>query len=273
MGCAAAACGGHHLAGAGGAQGFSGARSVAVEPASPGRLLVVYRVRVDGVTYYLRVAEEAGEDLTTDAQVLARLAGLGVRVPVVVHVEAGPGDLDRSFLIVAALARGAWPAMEPTRRRAGRCGRPVVMPPLINAIEVEGFGWLRRDGLPGLHAELACYAEFVASDLPGRWPGWLAGAFSGGDLEALQAVVDQERQRPVPEGTWRTATSMPPTSGSTTGAGTSASSTSAKCAELTATSTLAISCCMSAQPAPFRCSRTSSPATPRRPPWPGITAI
>ena len=67
-------------------------------------LLVVYRVRADGVTYYLRVAEEAGEDLTTDAQVLARLAGLGVRVPVVVHVEAGPGDLDRSFLIVAALA-------------------------------------------------------------------------------------------------------------------------------------------------------------------------
>jgi Ser/Thr protein kinase RdoA (MazF antagonist) len=74
------------------------------------------------------------------------------------------------------------------------------MPPLINAIEVEGFGWLRRDGLPGLRAELACYAEFVASDLPGRWPGWLAGAFSGGDLEALQAVVDQERQRPVPRG-------------------------------------------------------------------------
>jgi hypothetical protein len=39
---------------------FPGARSVAVEPASAGRLLVVYRVRVDGVTYYLRVAEEAG---------------------------------------------------------------------------------------------------------------------------------------------------------------------------------------------------------------------
>lgn len=101
---------------------FPGARSVAVEPASAGRLLVVYRVRVDGVTYYLRVAEEAGEDLTSDAQVLARLAGLGVRVPVVVHVEAGPGDLDRSVLIVAALARGAWPATESHGRRA-RAGR------------------------------------------------------------------------------------------------------------------------------------------------------
>jgi hypothetical protein len=76
---------------------FPGARSVSVEPASPGRL-VVYQVRADGVLYYLRVAEEAGEDLTTDAQVLARLAGLGVRVPAVVHVEAEPDDLDRSFL-------------------------------------------------------------------------------------------------------------------------------------------------------------------------------
>ncbi len=252
---------------------FPGARSVSVEPASPGRLLVVYRVRADGVSYYLRVAEQAGEDLTTDAQVLARLAGLGVRVPAVVHVEAGPGDLDRSFLIVAALAGASLASHgtgEQARRAVRAAGRDAA---LINAIEVEGFGWLRRDGRPGLRAELACYAEFVASDLPGRWPGWLAGAFTGGELEALQAIVDQERQRPVPEGTWRTATSMPPTSGSTTMAGTPASSTSAKCAEPAATSTLATSCCMTAQPAPLRCSRTSSPATPRRPPWPGITAI
>jgi aminoglycoside phosphotransferase (APT) family kinase protein len=179
---------------------FPGARSVSVEPASPGRLLVVYRVRVDGVSYYLRVAEEADEDLTTDAQVLARLAGLGVRVPVVVHVEAAPGDLDRSFLIVAALAGGSLASHgtdEEARRAVRAAGRDAA---LINAIEVEGFGWLRRDGLPGLRAERARYAEFVASDLPGRWPGWLAGAFTGGELEALQAVVDQELQRPVPRG-------------------------------------------------------------------------
>jgi aminoglycoside phosphotransferase (APT) family kinase protein len=162
---------------------FSGARSVSVEPASPGRLLVVYRLRADGVIYYLRVAEEAGEDLTTDARVLARLAGLGVRVPAVVHVEARPGDLDRSFLIVSAVAG----------RAAGRDAA------LINAIEVEGFGWLRRDGLPGLRAELARYADFVAGDLPGRWPGWLAGAFTAAELDALQAVADHERQRPIPQ--------------------------------------------------------------------------
>ena len=179
---------------------FPGARSVSVESASPGRLLVVYRVRADGVIYYLRVAEEADEDLTTDAQVLARLAGLGVRVPAVVHVEAEPGDLDRSFLVVAALAGQSLASHgtdEQARRAARAAGRDAA---LINAIEVEGFCWLRRDGRPGLRAELACYADFMASDLPGRWPGWLAGAFTAGELDALQAVVDQERQRPLRRG-------------------------------------------------------------------------
>ena len=179
---------------------FPGARSVSVEPASPGRLLVVYRLRADGVIYYLRVAEETGQDLTTDAQVLARLAGLGVRVPAVVHAEARPVDLDRSFLIVSAVAGRSLAGHgtdEQARRAVRAAGRDAA---LINAVEVEGFGWLRRDGLPGLRAELASYADFVASDLPGRWPGWLAGAFTGGELEALQAVVDQERQRPVPRG-------------------------------------------------------------------------
>jgi aminoglycoside phosphotransferase (APT) family kinase protein len=177
---------------------FPGARSVSVEPASPGRLLVVYQLRADGVIYYLRVAEEAGEDLTTDARVLARLAGLGVRVPAVVHVEAQPGDLDRSFLIVSALAGRSLASHgtdEQARRAVRAAGRDAA---LINAIEVEGFGWLRRDGRPGLRAELARYADFVAGDLPGRWPGWLAGAFTAAELDALQAVADHERQRPVP---------------------------------------------------------------------------
>lgn len=178
---------------------FPGARSVSVEPASPGRLLVVYRLRADGVIYYLRVAEETGQDLTTDAQVLARLAGLGVRVPVVVHAEARPGDLDRSFLIVSAVAGRSLAGHgtdEQARRVVLAAGRDAA---LINAIEVEGFGWLRRDGLPGLRAELASYADFVASDLPGQWPGWLAGAFTAAELQALQAVADQERQGPVPQ--------------------------------------------------------------------------
>jgi hypothetical protein len=47
-------------------------------------VVVVFRAVVDGVRYYLRLAEEPGEDLTTDALVLERLRARDVRVPGVV---------------------------------------------------------------------------------------------------------------------------------------------------------------------------------------------
>jgi aminoglycoside phosphotransferase (APT) family kinase protein len=108
---------------------------------------------------------------------------------------------------------------------------------------------------------------------PGRWPGWLAGAFTGGELEALQAVVDQERQRPVPRGhlahgdfdathIWlddhgRYAGIID--FGEMRGADRHFD--------------LGHFLLHDRAPVPFRCSRTSSLATPRPPPWPGITAI
>jgi hypothetical protein len=51
---------------------FPGASSVSVEDAGGGRPPVVYRARVDNVTFYLRVAEVPGDDLTTDAWILGR---------------------------------------------------------------------------------------------------------------------------------------------------------------------------------------------------------
>jgi aminoglycoside phosphotransferase (APT) family kinase protein len=173
------------------------ARSVWVEPASPGRLLVVYRIRADDATYYLRVAEEAGEDLGTDAAVLERLAGMGVRVPAVVHVDPAPPELDRSVLVIAALPGRSLAESgsgEQARRAARAAGHDAA---LIASVPVEGFGWLRRDGRTELSAGLGSYAEFVAGDLPGRWPGWLAGAFTVAELDALHGIVEQERRQPA----------------------------------------------------------------------------
>jgi aminoglycoside phosphotransferase (APT) family kinase protein len=178
---------------------FPAARSVFVEPASPGRLLVVYRVRADDTVCYLRVAEEAGQDLTTDAWLLDSLAGLGARVPGVVHVESDPRDLDRSFLVVAALDGGslACHGTDAQARHAARAaGRDSA---LISAQLVDGFGWVRRDGRPGLRAGPGTYAGFAASDLPARWPGWLAGAFTTPELDCLGAIVAEECQRPAPQ--------------------------------------------------------------------------
>ena len=176
---------------------FPAARSVSLEPASPNRLRVVYRVRADDTVCYLRVAEEAGQDLTTDARVLANLAGLGVRVPGVVHVESDPSDLDRSFLVIAALDGDslACHGTDGQARRAARAaGRDSA---LISTQQVDGFGWLRRDGRPGLRAESGTYADFAVSDLPVQWPGWLAGAFTTSELDSLQAIVVEECQRPA----------------------------------------------------------------------------
>jgi aminoglycoside phosphotransferase (APT) family kinase protein len=179
---------------------FPAARSVSLEPASPNRLLVVYRVRADDTVCYLRVAEEAGQDLVTDARLLADLAGLGVRVPEVVHVESDPSDLDRSFLVVAALdgdSLASHGTDAQARHAARAAGRDSA---LISALPVDGFGWVRRDGGPGLRAESGTYTDFAVSDLPAQWPGWLAEAFTMSELDSLEAIVAEECQRPAAKG-------------------------------------------------------------------------
>ena len=82
---------------------FPEAISVSVEPVTEGRLLVLYRARIDGAAFYLRLAEEPGEDLSTDAGVLGRLRSLGVLVPVVVAAEASPAELARSYMMVTEI--------------------------------------------------------------------------------------------------------------------------------------------------------------------------
>jgi Ser/Thr protein kinase RdoA (MazF antagonist) len=173
------------------------ARSVTVEPASQGRLVVVYRVRTDTGTFYLRLAEAPGEDLTTDAEILGRLRSLGVSVPAVVGAEAAPAELARSFMLVTevpgcSLAEGG--TDDEARRAARVAGRDTA---IINSVGVQGFGFVRRSGTQPLTAQLSSYAEFAGSYLPEHWPGWLEGSFGRGQLDALEALVDTERTRPL----------------------------------------------------------------------------
>jgi hypothetical protein len=62
---------------------------------------VVYRAVVDGVQYYLRLAEEPGQDLTTDALVLERLRARGVRVPGMVAASPPTAAFPRSWQAVS----------------------------------------------------------------------------------------------------------------------------------------------------------------------------
>lgn len=178
---------------------FPTASTVTVEPATPGhRLVVVYRAIVDDAVFYLRLAEEPGQDLTTDAVILDRLKTLGASVPTVVAAEPASSPLALSYLIVTELpglplAEGGTDAE--AHRAARAAGHDTA---LINSLEVTGFGWLQRTGRPSLTAELPSYNAFAVSDLPGTWPSWLAGLFAPSHLDALEALAEAERTRVVP---------------------------------------------------------------------------
>jgi aminoglycoside phosphotransferase (APT) family kinase protein len=178
---------------------FPGASSVSVEAASE-RLVVVYRARVDDLVVYLRVAEQPGQDLTTDAQILDRLGGLGAAVPAVVAAEATPDELPLSYMIVTevpgiSLAHGG--TDDEARHAARLAGRDTA---IINSVPVEGFGWIQRHGAQLLTAELDGYGDFVVSYLPDSWPGWLAGVFDSHHLAALESLIDSERRRSLGHG-------------------------------------------------------------------------
>lgn len=174
---------------------FPRASSVAIEQASEGRVVVVYRATVDGVRYYLRLAEEPGQDLTTDALVLDRLRAMNVQVPGVVAASPATEAFPRSWMIMTEIP-GRSISQSGTDDQASQAaraaGRDVAV---INSVPVAGYGWLQRDGSEQLAAELSSYGQFVASYLPQPWPGRLGEAFGQRQLDALHALVEDEQAR------------------------------------------------------------------------------
>jgi aminoglycoside phosphotransferase (APT) family kinase protein len=179
---------------------FPGASPVSIGRASEGRVVVVYRAMVNGVRYYLRLAEESGQDLTTDALVLERLRALGVGVPEVVAASPSTAAFPRSWMIMTevpgrSIARGG--TDDEARQAAIAAGRDVAV---INSVPVSGFGWLHRDGLDQLTAELSSYSQFAVSYLPEPWPGRLGEVFDLRQLDALHALAANEQDRPLRSG-------------------------------------------------------------------------
>lgn len=176
---------------------FRRASSVSIGRASGGRVVVVYRAAVDGVRYYLRLAEKPGQDLTTDALVLGRLRTLGVRVPRVVAASPSTAAFPRSWMIMTevpgrSIAEGS--TDDEARHAATAAGRDAAV---INSVPVSGFGWLQRDGSEQLTAELPSYRQFAVSYLPEPWPGRLSEVFDQRRLDALHALAAGEQDRPL----------------------------------------------------------------------------
>jgi aminoglycoside phosphotransferase (APT) family kinase protein len=176
---------------------FDGPPRPTFERTADGVATQVYRVSRGTDTFYLRVAEEAHEDLSTDAELHQRLQDLGISVAEVVHVEAFDADIGRSVMITTevpglSLAETTDPGAAATVAEAA--GHDLA---LINSLPVNGFGFIqRRRAAWPLRAEHACYEGFLTSHLPQVWPGALEPLFTHEELDVVDRMLDQERGRP-----------------------------------------------------------------------------
>ena len=114
-----------------------------IERAPGGMSTPVYRLRRADETLYLRASEDPGGSMRAEAAVHERLRATGVSVPEVVAVDDAP-EIGRGVMLVreiegAPLAGGDVTDRAPILRAAGRDLARV------NAIAVEGYGWIRRD--------------------------------------------------------------------------------------------------------------------------------
>lgn len=157
----------------------------------------VYRIAHGETTAYLRVLPEAGASFAPEVLVHWRLRALGVRVPEVIYFEDGYAPLQRSVMVVSeihgsplASSAGFAPSQLDTIATAAGCDLAR-----INAIAVEGFGWVRRDQADEgpaqtLRAELPSHRAFALE----YWDddlAYLAGTqtLAPQDIAALERTV------------------------------------------------------------------------------------
>jgi aminoglycoside phosphotransferase (APT) family kinase protein len=125
----------------------------------------VYRIRRGSEVFYLRIAEEADDNLETEAELHRRLRDAGVKVADIVHVEPFNAGIGRSIMITTEVP-GVSSASDPANAAPviERAGADLAV---VNQIPVDGFGFIRRrDRRWPLHAEYPDYETFLLSYLP-----------------------------------------------------------------------------------------------------------
>ncbi|HEV2066278.1 MAG TPA: aminoglycoside phosphotransferase family protein, partial [Thermomicrobiales bacterium] len=149
----------------------------------------VYRVTVDDVVMYLRLAEEPGERRDAEVRVHELLRELGVPLPRVLRFEPDPPELDRSAAptsVIPGRPIGRHTRIAAFRRIAHAAGQDLAA---INAIPVQGYGWV--DFLRGedrhLVAEHPIRAAWVLEHLSATEPVIASGCFGA----SRSAAVDE----------------------------------------------------------------------------------
>jgi aminoglycoside phosphotransferase (APT) family kinase protein len=156
----------------------------------------VYRLHRGSDTLYLRVAENADDNLETEAELHDRLGALGVRVARVVHVEPFNDAIGRSIMITTEVPGACLAAHSAAAFAAAVVEEAGADLAVLNQVTVDGFGWVRRCGRRWpMRAQHTTYAAFVTSYLPQPWPGPLASLFDPPTLDAIEDLIEQERTR------------------------------------------------------------------------------
>lgn len=115
----------------------------AIDRALGGMSTPVYRLQRGAERLYLRISEDPGGSMHAEVAVHEHLRAAGVSVPEVIAVDDAP-EIGRGVMLVREIGGEPLAGVEgidlaPILRAAGRDLA------LINAVAVEGFGWIRRD--------------------------------------------------------------------------------------------------------------------------------
>jgi aminoglycoside phosphotransferase (APT) family kinase protein len=167
----------------------------AIERALGGMSTPVYRLRRGDECLYLRTSEDAGGSMHAEVAVHEHLRAAGVAVPEVIAMDEAP-EIGRGVMLVrevpgVPLAGANGVDRTPILRAAGRdLAR-------INAVAVEGFGWVRRDEpVWPPRAEHAAYAAFVEDSSAGL--AFVAERLSTREARALESCVDEAKSDDPP---------------------------------------------------------------------------
>lgn len=154
----------------------------ALERAIGGMSTPVYRLRKGDECLYLRLSEELGGSMRAEAAVHEHLRAVGVSVPDVVATDDGE-EINRGVMVVREISGSPLAETVGIERSAivRAAGRDLA---LINGVDVEGFGWLRRDEpVWPPRGEDATYAAFV--DGPSTPLALVADRLETGPLRAV----------------------------------------------------------------------------------------
>jgi aminoglycoside phosphotransferase (APT) family kinase protein len=145
---------------------FPQAQTLVVSKMRSGASTWVYRIKRDGVDFYLRILPEENASFAPEVYVHSMLAARTLHVPEIVYFEHYNDAFQRSIVVTTAIAgtristRASTRAMEPVLRQAGR------ELALLNQTPVDGFGWVQRTAphVDGLAADYTDYVEWMGAE-------------------------------------------------------------------------------------------------------------